>query len=300
MSDENKPSENAAKTENDQPESTIKAENDQPESAVKTENKPPENTVKAENIPTDIVGKKVFFLFPTAYVQNQVIAELVQHEYEIYISKNSKRLTHALKKYTDSIVFVNIDEGMRESEWEKWIHTLMSTLPDIRVGVFSSNSDDKIREKYLDILHVKCGYYNSKVDMSKITTQILGVLEEMNVKGRRKYLRANTQSENVATINMPTGTGFLKGAIRDVSVVGISCTFEGNIDLHKNELVKDLQIRLQSMLLKVEAVVFGSRLDGNEKVFVMIFTQRVDSEVKVKIRKYIQQNLQHKIEHEIN
>jgi len=298
MSDEKKPSDNDEK----KPSGNVEeSKNDQPENTVKTENNTPAKAEKIENINTDIVGKKVFFVFPTAYVQNQVIAELVQHEYEIYISKNSKKLTHALKKYADSIVFVNIDEAMRESEWEKWIHTLMSTLPDIRVGVFSSNSDDKIREKYLDTLRVKCGYYNSKVDMSKITAQILGVLDEMNVKGRRKYLRANTLSENIATINMPAaGSGFLKGAIRDVSVVGISCTFEGDIELHKNELVKDLQIRLQSMLLKVEAVVFGSRLDGHEKVFVLIFTQRVDSEVKVKIRKYIQQSLQHKIEHEIN
>jgi len=249
---------------------------------------------------SDLLGKKVFFVFPTAYVQNQVATELVQHEYEVYISKNPKRLAHALKKYTDSVVFVNIDEGMRESEWEKWIHTLMTALPNVGVGVFSSNSDEKIREKYLDTLHIKCGYYNSKLDMSKTTPKILEALEEMNVKGRRKYLRANTESESVATINMPISSGFINGSIRDVSVVGVSCIFEGDIELHKNELLKDIQIRLQTMLLKVEAVVFGSRLDGHEKIFVLIFTQRVDPDVKVKIRKYIQQSLQHKIDREIN
>jgi hypothetical protein len=249
---------------------------------------------------SDIIGKKVFFVFPTAYVQNQVIMELVQHEYEVYVSKDAKRLAHALKKYKDSVVFVNVDEGMREPEWEKWIHTLMSALPDIRVGVFSSNSDEKIREKYLDILHIKCGYYNPKLDMSKTTAMILEVLETMNVKGRRKYLRANTETESIATINMPIGGGFTNGTIRDVSVVGVSCTFEEEIPLHKNALLKDIQIRLQTMLLKVEAVVFGSRLDGHEKIFVLLFTQRVDPEVKIKIRKYIQQNLQHKIDHEIN
>jgi len=252
------------------------------------------------NNPSDILGKKIFFVFPTAYIQNQVITELVQHEYEVYTSKNPKRLAHALKKYTDSIVFVNLDEGMRETEWEKWIHTLMSALPNVGVGVFSSNSDEKIREKYIDILHIKCGYYNSKLDMSKTTVLILAVLEEMNVKGRRKYLRANTESESVATINMPVTSGFINGAIRDVSVVGVSCTFEGDIELHKNELLKDVQVRLQTMLLKVEAVVFGSRLDGHEKIFVLLFTQRVDPDVKVKIRKYVQQSMQHKIDNEIN
>jgi len=287
MSDEKKPPENAVKT--DTP----------PGSEVKAESAPPPgNAKKEEVINTDIVGKKIFFVFPTAYVQNQVVAELVQHEYEIYISKNPKRLAHALKKFLDSIVFVNIDDGMPESEWEKWIRTLMSAQPNVTVGVFSSNSDDKLKEKYINNIRIKCGYYNSKLDMSKTTPRILEVLESMNVKGRRKYLRANT--DDSATINLPAATGYLSGTVRDVSVVGMSCTFTGDVQLHKNELVKDIQMRLQTMLLKVEAVVFGSRDDGHEKVYVLIFTQRVDPDIKVKIRKFIQQNMQHKIDKEIN
>jgi len=258
------------------------------------------STLSDSNNSTDILGRKIFFVFPTAYVQNQVVTELVQHEYEVYISKDPKRLAHAIKKYSDSVVFINIDEGMHESEWEKWIHTLMSAMPAIRVGVFSSNPDDNLREKYIDTLKVKCGYYNSKLDMSKTTAKILEILEIMNVKGRRKYLRANTESESIATINMPTNNGFVNGIVKDVSVVGVSCSFEEDIPLHKNALLKDIQIRLKTMLLKVEAVVFGSRLDGHEKIFVLLFTQRIDPDVKVKIREYVQQNLQHKIDNEIN
>jgi hypothetical protein len=252
------------------------------------------------SIPSDIIGRKVFFLYPTAFVQNQIVMELVQHEYEVYISKDHKRLSHALKKYTDSIVFVNIDEGMPEPEWEKWIHTLMSAVPGINVGVFSSSSDEKIRDKYIDELKIKCGFMSLKFDLSKTIHTILEILDTMNIKGRRKYLRANTESENVATINMPASNGFVNGSIKDISVVGVSCVFEDDLTLRKNMLLKDIQIRLQTMLLKVEAVVFGSRIDGHEKKVVLLFTQRVDPDVKIKIRKYIQQNLQHKIDQEIN
>jgi hypothetical protein len=252
------------------------------------------------SIPSDIIGRKVFFLYPTAFVQNQIVMELVQHEYEVYVSKDHKRLSHALKKYTDSVVFVNIDEGMPEPEWEKWIHTLMSAVPDIKVGVFSSSSDEKIRDKYVDELKIKCGFMSLKFDMGKTIHAILEILDTMNIKGRRKYLRANTESENVATINMPASSGFVNGVIKDISVVGVSCVFEDDLTLRKNTLLKDIQIRLQTMLLKVEAVVFGSRVDGHEKKVVLLFTQRVDPDVKIKIRKYIQQNLQHKIDQEIN
>ncbi|MDR2028510.1 MAG: pilus assembly protein PilZ, partial [Treponema sp.] len=60
-----------------------------------------------------------------------------------------------------------------------------------------------------------------------------------------------------------------------------------------------IQIKLQSMLLKAEGIVFGSRMDGLEKIYVILFTQRIDPDVRVKIRKYIQSNLQAKMDGEL-
>jgi hypothetical protein len=55
------------------------------------------------------------------------------------------------------------------------------------------------------------------------------------------------------------------------------------------------------MLLKVEAVVLGSRTDSSgEKVYVLLFTQRIDPDVRVKIRVYVQHNLQSKMDFEIS
>jgi hypothetical protein len=116
------------------------------------------------------------------------------------------------------------------------------------------------------------------------------------VKGRRKYLRASTERETTATINMPYDGNFINGVIKDVSVVGISCVFEHDPGLKIKTLYKDIQIRLQSMLLKAEAVVFGSRTEYGNNIYVLLFTQRISPDVRAKIRKYIQQNLQHKMD----
>jgi hypothetical protein len=249
---------------------------------------------------SDIVGRKVFFLYPTASVKSQIITELVQQEYEVYFCKDHARLAHLLKKYQDSIVFVNIDDGIAEQEWEKWISTLLSTLPTIEIGIFSSSNDEELKNKYVNVLRAKCGFMTLKVDMSKTIPVVLEILKSMNTKGRRKYIRATTEHETAATMNMPVHGNIFNGVIKDISVVGISCTFEIDPSLSKNALFKDIQIKLQSTLLKVEAIVFGSRMDGNEKIYVFIFTQRIDPEVRVKIRKYIQQNLQNKMDIEIS
>jgi hypothetical protein len=64
-------------------------------------------------------------------------------------------------------------------------------------------------------------------------------------------------------------------------------------------LLPDLQIKLQSTLLKAEAIVFGSRMDGEERVYVFVFTQKIDPAVRTKIRSYVQKNLQAKMDAEL-
>jgi hypothetical protein len=253
-----------------------------------------------ENSPSDIVGRKIFFLYPTASVQNQIISELVQQEYEVYIAKDHNRLSRSLKKYTDAIIFVNIDEHISEAEWEKWISGVLTALPTIEIGVFSSSADEELKNKYIDKLKVRGGFLVSKTDMSKNAEKVFEILKIMNAKGRRKYLRATVEPDANASMNIPFEGDFINGSIKDISVVGIACAFEHDPSLTKNSLLKDIQIRLQSILIKAEAIVFGTREDAGEKNYVMLFTQRTDPEVRVKIRKYIQNNFQHKMDQEIN
>jgi hypothetical protein len=251
-------------------------------------------------ISSDIAGKKIFFLYPTGSVQNQIMTELAQQEYEVYTARDHARLSRALKKYQNSIVYINIDDGMAKQDWEKWIGGIFTTHPELKIGVFSSTNDEELKDKYINKLNVSCGFLSLKHDMSKTIETILDILKNADAKGRRKYIRASTEREATATLNMPYNGEFINGVIKDISVVGISCTFERDIDLKKNTLFKNIQIKLQSMLIKAEAVVFGSRMSENEKQYVLLFTQRVDSDVRVKIRKYIQMNLQNKMDSEIN
>lgn len=251
--------------------------------------------------PSDIVGKKVFFLLPTAVVQNKIIAELVQQEYEVYIAKDKDTIRRVLRKYPDSIVFVDINEQMSEKEWEKWITEVMK-LPEtktVSIGILTANGDDALRQKYLNVIKVRCGYTVLKSDLDKVLVQLMEILQAIDAKGRRKYIRVTTGRENNTTINLPLNGMFINGLIKDISVVGISCCFDEDPDLTKNALFKDIQIKLQTSLLKVEGIVFGSRMDGQDKIYVILFTQRINPDVRTKIRKYIQINLQSKMDGEM-
>ena len=250
--------------------------------------------------PADIVGKKIFFLFPTVVVQNKVISELIQQEYEVYVAKNKDTIRRVLRNYKNSIVFVDINEQLKEAEWEGWI-TAVKGAPDTKttsIGVVTANDDEKTKRKYLLALKV-CSYTVLKFDLDKAIIHIIEILQSMEAKGRRKFIRATTTKDSNVTLNMPVNGAFKNGQIKDISVVGISCTIDDSPDIAKNTLIKDIQVKLQTSIIKVEAIVFGTRMEGYEKVYVLLFTQRVDPDVRTKIRTYIQHNLQSKMDNEL-
>lgn len=253
------------------------------------------------NDSTDIIGKKIFFLYPTALVQNEIAADLIQRELEVYIVRDHTKLRRVLKKYPNSIVFVSIDNGMAEKEWEAWIRGVLSdpATENIAVGVLASESNGLLVQKYINILKVKCGFVAVKPDTKRSLAQVLENLKAVDAWGRRKYIRVTSDNEALTTINLPHEKDFIKGAIKDISVAGLSCYFSNDPGIEKNSLISNIQIKLQSILLKAEGIVFGSRMDGLIKIYVIMFTQRTDPDVRVKIRKFVQATLQARMDKEL-
>jgi hypothetical protein len=139
---------------------------------------------------------------------------------------------------------------------------------------------------------VACGYTVLKKDLSVPMRQILEILKTEEAKGRRKYLRAGIENSASATVNMPYNSVFLNGVIKDISTVGFSALFEEDPEMTKKSLFQNIQVKLQSTILKVEGIVFGSRMEEFRKLYVILFTQRIDPSVRTRIRKYIQQIFQ--------
>jgi hypothetical protein len=248
-----------------------------------------------------LLGKKVFFLYPSVIVKNEVIPELFQLEYEVYLSPDEKKLKPVLKKHPGSIVFVNVDDGLSDQNWDVWIQGVMRTGEwNTSIGILSSSSDEKKQKKYISTLRVQAGYITVKSDIQKVLTQFTDILKKLDAKGRRKYIRVATAQDSMTSINIPHGGRFITGTIYDISVVGISCVFEDDPNLTKGFQIKDIQMKLQGVLLKTDGIVFGSRDGDTGRVYVIIFTAKIHPEVKTKIRKYMQSNLQAKMNSELN
>jgi hypothetical protein len=241
-----------------------------------------------------LLGRKIFFLNPLPPIQNGVVDELIQREYEAYVVKDRTALRRTLKELPGSIVFIDIDQAATEKEWENWIREAMKAhdLEDIRIGILTGNRSELLQNKYATMIKLPAGYTVIQRDLKITAAQILSILNANNAKGRRKYLRAAVDKEGQTIVNFPSDGRFINGMAGDISSAGFSCFFNDDPKFPPNSTFSNVQIKLKHIIINVEVTILGFRPEEASKTYVALFTQKISPDTRVKIRKYIQANLQ--------
>ncbi len=244
-------------------------------------------------------GKKVFFLYPASVIQNEMVLEIVHAEYAVYLLSEHAKVPRLMARYPDSILFINLDEGMKEPEWEVFIRNLQKDpeTATVRIGILTYNNNPELAQKYLMDLSVPCGFIKLSLGLKKSTEILLKALEANEARGRRRYLRVTCQDN--ATFNVVVGDKTRSGRIVDISSVGMACLFENSVAIPVRTKLVDIQLKLKGVLAKVSAVVFGTRPVEGGLMYVLLFDLAPSGDTKQKIRVYIQQNLQASMEAEI-
>jgi hypothetical protein len=247
---------------------------------------------------SEFIGKKIFFLNTSPFFQNEIGVELIQQEFEIYYTNIHANLKQALKKFSESVVFVCVNKSLPEKEWEACIRGILADpgTAGTKIGVLTESYNEQQEKKYTETLKLPCGYtVISKPDPKKTVRILNDMLVGLGVKRRRKYIRAASDSATQMTVNIFHNGFYLEGKIGDISSVGISCTFQKDSKLEKNTLCENMQIRLRTAILKADGIVFGSRDDGMKKVYVFLFTRRLDPATRAKIHFFIHNLLQERM-----
>ena len=253
-------------------------------------------------VATNILEKKVFFIYPHSVIQTKLIQELIDREYEIYFINDHQKIESICEYYTSPLIYINIDEGLEESQWEKLIESLMEkdSSNHARIGIVTYNDNADLARKYLMDLMLPCGFIKLKIGVNDSTDIIIKTLDANEVKGNRKYIRTRCNSEE-ASFNTSILGNIHNGCIVDISSVGMTVTFDDNLELVKNSYLKDIQLKLRGILLKVSAIIIGFReLDGEKKLFLLLFDQSITNLTRSKIRSFISKTLQHNMEKKLN
>ncbi len=238
-------------------------------------------------------GKKVFFLYPHSVIQDELISFLLKNEYEVYFLTDHLKATRIFTRFTNSICFINIDDGLKEEEWEKYIKTLQSNskTSSVQIGILSYNNDPALMQKYLMDVGVTCGFIQLKLGVKQSTDIILKVLEANEAKGRRKFVRANCENDPRVVMNFSYKESNYEGKILDLSSVGFACEFPAPLPIDNKTVIPKIQLNLRGSLVQADAIILSRRYDS-DKILVMVFNPRLkESELK-KVQSFIHKTLQ--------
>ena len=243
-----------------------------------------------------IQGKKIFILYPHSVIRDELLDILIMKGFESYTLRDHKKAIKLLTKFPDSIMFINIDDGLNEREWEAYVRGIQEypQTKDCRLGILSYNTDQRLMQKYLMELAVPCGYIHLKLGVRESTRIMLNVLEVNEARGKRKYIRALCQDDISATVNVKGTAGFFYGKILDISAAGIAAKFEKFDDLPLNSKIKEMQLKLRGGLVLADAILIGKR-DDNVCIF-LFDVPRMNPDHSLVIHRYIKHILQHYID----
>jgi len=238
-------------------------------------------------------GKKIFLLYPHSVIKEEMLDLLIMAGYETYTLLDEKKAKKLLAKFPGSIMFINIDERLKEKEWEAYIRSIQEdpASKDSHLGIMSYNQDHALMRKYLMELAVPCGYIQLKLGLQESTKIILGALEANEARGLRKHIRAYCKDDVNASVNFKSLSGLCHGNLLDISSVGIAARFDKPFQLSLNTLVKDVQLKLRGGIVMTDMTFIGQRQD-DKLIYIMLFDARLSTDNKLIIHRYIKQCLQ--------
>jgi hypothetical protein len=244
-------------------------------------------------------GKKIFILFPHSVIEDEMLDILIMNGFEAYTLRDHKRALRLLEHFGDSILFINIDEGMPEPQWESYIHEIQENekTKGCRIGILSYNTNTALMQKYLMDLAVPCGYIQLKLGLQESTRIIVAALEANEARGHRRYIRAFCEDDINAVMNFkgPDGT-LVHGKLLDISSVGFAAQIDRPLNIDPNTIIHDLQMRLRGAIVRTNVVVIGKR-QGNDNVWIFLINPaQMEHEIKIIIHHFIKQCLQRYIE----
>jgi len=242
-------------------------------------------------------GKKIFFLYPQSVIRDELISSLLINEYEVYFLNDHIKATRIFKRFKNSICFINIDDGLKETEWEQYIKSLKinKETAEVQIGILSYNNDPELMQKYLMDLGVGCGFIQLKIGVKQSTDIILKVLEANEAKGRRKFVRANCEKDQRVVMNFGYKESSYEGSIIDISSVGIACEFPEPIPIENKSVIPKIQLNLRGSLVQADAIILSRRYDS-DKIIVMVFNPRPKELELEKIHNFIHKTLQKTID----
>jgi hypothetical protein len=242
------------------------------------------------------LGKKVFFLYPPP-VLSEIVDELARREFEVFLVRDHVRLRNVLKNNPEALVFIDIDDGLEEAAWARYIEELRNdpATAAVRIGIITLNDRPaEVKQTYLMDLQVACGFIVLKIGAAKTIEILVKTLEANEARGQRRFVRAICPP-GVGTCVPEFEGATLSAELSDLSSAGMTIHFEGTIHMKAGTVLRDLVLTVKGVRFNPSGFVVGVRADaGGRNIYVVMFApESIDDTHREKLKtvvRYINQN----------
>ena len=165
-------------------------------------------------------GRKIYFIHPSFLVRRNLIPQLCNMEYEIYIIPDYKKAKDILRKNPDSICYINMDVDLRPEGWINFVQSFEKddVLSTIYIGVTSERTSKTTREDFVTQCTLPAGFIqttSATPDATKIVAREIKNFGESKPKMLILNI-TNTTEEQKAKLR--GAIKFFTGELNNISV----------------------------------------------------------------------------------
>lgn len=252
-----------------------------------------------ENRENPIFGRKVFFLNPTLSIQNVFVRKLQDLEYEVYTIEHYYDAKPVLSEYEDSICFINIDDQLTYKQWFNFIKSFEkdSSLETVFLGVISEKIRPHEKEEFLLKTKLAGGFISTHKGLEVAYETILKILDLNGAKGRRKYVRLDCSTLDNVEFSCALNNRLYFPKLEDISYVGFSCRIENNLAVFFQKGIKCTSVNIKMGIRRIfcSADIFALKPETNSSIVVFLFDENTSVAERDKVRKFVAQTLQEKM-----
>lgn len=247
-----------------------------------------------ENRENPIFGRKVFFLNPPLSVENNIVENLKNDEYEVYVISDYTLAKPVLRLYENAICFIFIDDVLSLDGWYNYIKSFEKddTLQTIFLGALSIKTKPEVQKKFLMDLKLPGGFVMLDKKNEKVFQQLEGILELNGAKGRRKCIRLEIKNKEVNGY-FAYGSLLYSFTLVDISEVGFAAVTPVKMApiFQKGGVVQNVSLTMGRYSFVCSINIYNVKITDNNCFIVAMFAEDTKIEIKKKIHNFVFETL---------
>lgn len=245
-----------------------------------------------------LFGRRVYFLCPSESVRSDLVFEIIQNEFEVYVLDDPD-VAAEIVAGTDSILFVNVDAECGSIDWQEYLIGLKADerFARVGVGVITARTDEDIRRLYIMEIGADCGVVTLNPELHNVAHVIMEVLRSNDAIGRRNAVRVNCADDEDIHVRFEASDGELEASVSNLSSQGLACSRFSPREPRPQEYFRSIRLSLRGEDVMLSGRLFDVRNENSEKLQVILFDRAVSAAEREKVHRFVQRSLQENVNH---